>query len=178
MARSKTRDRSSLAIWRFAIWPSRSLRWPFWVSSAIAALLMVLTVVSCFWFIIFVYTRQLPPPPPNPRMFFHSYTQRAIGAEAYAGIAYLYFDSNELARPDGWEVRFYNDPALPYWQFGYADRALAIPLYLLAAPFVISSTVMFVRSRRALPGHCTKCGYDLAGLKSGTCPECGQEKTE
>ncbi len=53
-----------------------------------------------------------------------------------------------------------------------------IPLYLLATPFVIASTVMFVRSRRALPGHCVNCGYDLAGLETGKCPECGEEKKE
>ena len=26
---------------------------------------------------------------------------------------------------------------------------------------------------RTLPGHCSKCGYDLTGNESGVCPECG-----
>ena len=29
------------------------------------------------------------------------------------------------------------------------------------------------RRRRAPPGHCQKCDYDLTGNESGICPECG-----
>jgi hypothetical protein len=31
--------------------------------------------------------------------------------------------------------------------------------------------------RRALIGHCTKCGYDLTGLPRPHCPECGRGVT-
>ncbi len=30
------------------------------------------------------------------------------------------------------------------------------------------------RKRRS-PGHCNRCGYDLTGNVSGTCPECGDK---
>lgn len=29
------------------------------------------------------------------------------------------------------------------------------------------------RTRRGPDGRCVECGYDLAGLRSGVCPECG-----
>jgi hypothetical protein len=36
-------------------------------------------------------------------------------------------------------------------------------------------TVRIIRGRwtSARPGHCSRCDYDLAGLESGGCPECG-----
>jgi hypothetical protein len=49
----------------------------------------------------------------------------------------------------------------------------AVPLWIwllvIGAP-----TVYLWRSNLESPGHCQRCGYDLTGNVSGTCPECGQ----
>lgn len=37
---------------------------------------------------------------------------------------------------------------------------------------ILSAIAIFVLPRNR-PGRCTACGYDLGGLTSGTCPECG-----
>jgi len=45
---------------------------------------------------------------------------------------------------------------------------------LAAFAAIIFSLVKLRREiRRRRPGHCAKCDYDLAGLRTGKCPECG-----
>lgn len=47
-----------------------------------------------------------------------------------------------------------------------------IPVTFLGASMVL---LWWLDRRRARPGLCTACGYDLTGNVSGTCPECGLE---
>ena len=50
---------------------------------------------------------------------------------------------------------------------------ITIPLWPLAA--LLGAPGAFLRIRmRHRPGHCRACGYDLAGLAAGPCPECGR----
>ena len=63
-----------------------------------------------------------------------------------------------------------------YWGF---HVTLAIPLVLL----VTFPTIAFIRGpmrcwRRRRKGLCIKCGYNLTGNTSGTCPECGKPINE
>ncbi len=51
--------------------------------------------------------------------------------------------------------------------------AVEVPLWPLLALAISPFVVAWVRRQRFGPGHCPKCGYDLAGLKDGVCPECG-----
>ena len=53
-----------------------------------------------------------------------------------------------------------------YWN---ADFDLAWPLCLLGSLLVLA----WLPGRRARRGACVNCSYDLRGLKSGFCPECG-----
>ncbi len=39
---------------------------------------------------------------------------------------------------------------------------------------VVAVVVIAVAHRTPRPGHCRHCDYDLAGLASGVCPECGR----
>ena len=50
-----------------------------------------------------------------------------------------------------------------------------LPLWI---PLVASCAATLVWCHRVRPipfGHCQRCGYDLTGNVSGTCPECGVE---
>ena len=61
---------------------------------------------------------------------------------------------------------------------GIMPRGWTLRGYPLWMPFVgalIPAVIAWKRLRRPLPGHCRKCGYDLTGNTSGTCPECGRK---
>ena len=53
------------------------------------------------------------------------------------------------------------------WEF---DIPLWIPLAIFAVP---TALLFYLDRRRATPGTCARCGYDLTGNTSGRCPECG-----
>jgi hypothetical protein len=50
---------------------------------------------------------------------------------------------------------------------------LSINLWVLYLAVVAMTAVLWWRHRRARRGCCGKCGYDLAGIGAGVCPECG-----
>jgi hypothetical protein len=55
-----------------------------------------------------------------------------------------------------------------------------LPLWLLAVAALPASVVWLVarhrRIRRMAKDHCSRCGYDLRGLSTARCPECGRER--
>ena len=57
------------------------------------------------------------------------------------------------------------------------SSSIYIRLWYFAHIFAAYPLIALVRGRfhRIPPGHCQKCGYDLTGNESGTCPECGLE---
>jgi hypothetical protein len=53
--------------------------------------------------------------------------------------------------------------------------AVYVPLWTWTGGFAVLATLLWWFGPRAVgEGCCTKCGYDLRGLKSGRCPECGE----
>lgn len=61
----------------------------------------------------------------------------------------------------------------PLFQRGYIKLPLAYPSALL----LVASAVAFKLGRRSHPqGHCANCGYNLAGIESQLCPECGNRE--
>ncbi len=72
----------------------------------------------------------------------------------------------------GWTPKWY-PVLLPEYSTGAGFWSYTmIPLW----PFVVISigVAMFAHCRcRPVPGYCSKCGYDLSGIESGACPECG-----
>ncbi|MCH7727176.1 MAG: hypothetical protein IH991_11960 [Planctomycetes bacterium] len=55
-----------------------------------------------------------------------------------------------------------------------------VPLWIPTIAFAFYPTVAFIRGplrrwRRRRKGLCAKCGYNLTGNESGSCPECGQQ---
>ncbi|MFO0836786.1 MAG: hypothetical protein U0638_17630 [Phycisphaerales bacterium] len=54
-------------------------------------------------------------------------------------------------------------------------RVVNVPLWQLLVLFLIAGGVSWRFAARMFPiGHCSACGYDLRGLGSGKCPECGE----
>jgi hypothetical protein len=60
-------------------------------------------------------------------------------------------------------------PILPLWPGFLVDTA-----FWGGAAFLVCSVPGFVRRRaRRRRGRCVRCGYELAGVGGGVCPECG-----
>jgi hypothetical protein len=53
----------------------------------------------------------------------------------------------------------------------------AVPLWPLFLLSILCSAWLWRLDRKPKPGHCPRCGYDLAGIPSGACPECGSAST-
>jgi hypothetical protein len=62
---------------------------------------------------------------------------------------------------------------LPAYRRTPAGWGLCLPLWPPAIVLIAVGIVARPR-RRHRPGRCDTCGYDLAGLKDGVCPECGR----
>jgi hypothetical protein len=65
-----------------------------------------------------------------------------------------------------------------WWWFSYEMRSpnspeVGVPLWAPLLSAALPTAYAWYRCRRRPPGHCPKCGYDLAGIAAGVCPECG-----
>ena len=72
------------------------------------------------------------------------------------------------ARFAGFEVGL-SDREYGFWFFAVPQWAIAVPLAGAAAWGLWRGRTL---RRRAIAGHCLRCGYDLRG-SPGRCPECG-----
>jgi hypothetical protein len=51
---------------------------------------------------------------------------------------------------------------------------LCLPLWMPFLALLLPTLLLWRLDRpRPLPGHCRRCGYNLTGLTSARCPECG-----
>jgi hypothetical protein len=64
-------------------------------------------------------------------------------------------------------------PLDPIWPGLAADTALVAATLLAFIILPIRLLLTFRRKRRLARGACPRCGYDLRGRTSSTCPECG-----
>jgi hypothetical protein len=61
---------------------------------------------------------------------------------------------------------------LPYLEANVFGVRCLVPFWTLLAAAGVPTALLWWLDRRNPPGHCQKCGYELAGNVSGICPEC------
>lgn len=123
------------------------------------------------------------------------YNGRGFAAEAsYGGLA-LWCSSAPGPGPLragmslGWRLVRFKPPALvpsasTAWRslVAWPPRAASsgtvwfidLPLWMPLVGVGIPTCWLWRLSRRSAPGSCPTCGYDLAGITTGLCPECGK----
>jgi hypothetical protein len=87
--------------------------------------------------------------------------------------------------PDGW-FRGINDKAFDrsciwpkrFYRTTPKTATFVVPLWLPFLALLLPTLLLWrLDRRRPPPGHC-RCGYNLTGLTSGRCPECGTSVME
>jgi hypothetical protein len=53
---------------------------------------------------------------------------------------------------------------------GHVELPLIYPAAIL---LIVSLRLLYMNRRRIPSGHCQSCSYNLAGIETATCPECG-----
>ena len=148
---------------------TRRLHWSWWVAVLLAVIMLAGMAVSFAW--VFAWTDSggryylylehgmlcgnpnVLPPGTGPLPWYGHF-------EVYT--SYVYTPWALLP-----EVDF--SPPLPYVRFPI-HLFLAILVMIVIYPL----TPFAVRRDRRKRGLCVRCGYNLTGNTSGTCPECGQ----
>lgn len=80
-------------------------------------------------------------------------------------------------RSDGpfYETRHLTTPAwMPVLTLTDTKREVVVPFWTIGLVALIAFLIAWWPLRRQRVGHCTKCNYNLAGLRGDACPECGQ----
>jgi hypothetical protein len=103
-----------------------------------------------------------------------------IAAELQAGFVHLMTttDIRSGFRAPGMSVLVARRAPLPdmLWPPGLYRHTLSavvsMPLWLPFLALLLPTLFLWYVDRRCPPGHC-RCGYNLTGLTSGRCPECG-----
>ena len=124
-----------------------------------------------------VYIDEFPPPrpaaPPVPLPWDLPIRFRVSELAAVSNPLPNGPNSLAPATPDtsGWrELRDFWHDQLDVKAFSFSYAWLVAATALLPLAWLIG-LIRALRMRR--PGHCSHCGYNLAGNISGTCPECG-----
>jgi len=76
-------------------------------------------------------------------------------------------------RSDGGRVLMGATAAVPSTQGVIARHPVTIPLWMLFVPCAALTFLLYRRDRSHLPHCCAACGYNLTGVQSAVCPECG-----
>jgi len=150
-------------------------RWLFFWTSLIGFVLAAVIFILSFFYSI-KYTIQINDLPPTfPPYYAIYYADRGVLARLVG------YGNHQL----GAEIR----PSIPGWNNNYSlkDRLVPrrfsiqslptfnflFPLWIPMVPFaLVAFTFRFARHLNR-PGYCEGCGYDLFGIQSATCPECG-----
>ncbi|MFM9996191.1 MAG: hypothetical protein ACKVU4_10360 [Phycisphaerales bacterium] len=96
---------------------------------------------------------------------------------AWGGIEKAYAPARtSFRRKSRWD--FIPPRPLPRFAIDSRGFGLTLPLWLPLVLTAVPGVWLWRLDRRASPGCCAACGYDLAGLTPGAaCPECGSGKS-
>jgi hypothetical protein len=151
-----------------------SRRWrpiAIWTGAALSTLIAAAWVASRWHYILWTWTDA------NGGLFSSSIQSGQIGCTRIAGPMQL--EGYVEPWPGGLHhsVPSSAGPG-PHWShiprcnFG-RDWRLILPLWLPFLLIAAPTAWLWHRTRRVPPGHCPKCRYDLTGIATSTCPECG-----
>lgn len=150
---------------------SRIRRWFKWVGSVLSSVILIWAVMSYWYGIGWGDFKILG----SSRVEY--WTQNGV----FVYQLYTNYRPNHGIL-EGWRVwriskKYY------VWRFGYSQNAwgykIRIPLWLPFLLFALPSAYLWWmgwwnnKYYPPQPDHCQKCGYNLTGNTSGTCPECG-----
>ena len=97
----------------------------------------------------------------------------------YVSLSRVVVPGGGVPGPVQWDAGPHNTPM--QWRPSAFRRGawsgVVIPLWMILLPLSAGAGLLWYLDRPSLarnrPGHCRRCGYDLAGLRGGDCPECG-----
>jgi hypothetical protein len=104
-----------------------------------------------------------------------NYNRPTLSVGVGAGALLVMWRNSAISLPGRWSV---GSHTAGLSEIRFKRESLAgvqrrvIPLWPLAAASVLA-TIWAWRRRPFPPGRCSSCGYDLRGLESDHCPECG-----
>ena len=147
-----------------------------WVVLTLSVLTFLVQIVSIGWDMRRVTRSYVTIAHPDgswdgmPRVSVLSLERGCLNYSSWAGLTVL--ETGVCWQPSWprWlpvlaQSQYSTDVSVPLW----------IPFLLVATP----TAFLWWRDRRRIPpGHCQRCGYDLTGNVSGTCPECGKAVPE
>ena len=137
---------------------SRIRRFVLITGTLLSLLIAAAFVVSAWWVVMF------PVPQPNgPGLVL-------IEAGAIS-VELIHSDIGLLLtlRKPTWNLSGWNA-----WTWSRQSRYIAVPLYAVFLAVAIPTLLVWRFVPKFPRGHCQRCGYNLTGNVSGTCPECGR----
>lgn len=110
----------------------------------------------------------------------------SVQAQAKGGSVWVGMIDNRTSKPHGYSKGFAMDISLVeptieivlgYKKVAPGAISVGVPFFLVALAITISYNayrmiIFWLRHSKAHP-QCEKCGYDLSGIQSNRCPECG-----
>lgn len=146
-----------------------------WVGLAAAATLLGVLMASRWWWVYWYGT--------GPQRSAAFVARGAVIVEWYEQQAQL--TVFRIGERPGWSLRPVRQRPIPVmaWRPTYerlnvygssvATIPLWMPLVLVVIPTALAWSRRFRARKRARVGSCASCGYDMAGVAMGVCPECG-----
>ena len=182
-------DRTRMCVYRFGMrWPIRMRR-----IHRIAGLLLIggiagLWLFTRWWYVkcthrdpggvatfwitsgrASFYVLRAPPPPPAPRRIGTSPFPAVVPAPPpTAGTTLEILSARQLSAIPGWQWGFDTDRR--QFPAGGGEWSVAFPLWSVAGAVGI---LILIPTLGELRHRCMACGYDLRGIRSAVCPECG-----